>query len=120
MLPHHAAWSQAARTIRLINPYPPGGTGDVIARTFTAEISRRHGATFVIENRPGAGGAIGSDLVARAAPDGNTLMINTAALLINGHLRKLNFHPLDSFAPICNLTQSPQLLFVNGDAPYRT
>jgi tripartite-type tricarboxylate transporter receptor subunit TctC len=52
--------------------------------------------------------------------DGNTLLINTAAVLINGHLRKLTFEPLNSFEPICNLTQSPQLLVVNSASPYKT
>ena len=119
-LPGHDATSQPARTIRLINPFPPGGTADIIARIVTEHISRKHGATFVIENRPGGGSVIGADVVARAAPDGNTLLINTAALLINAHLRKLSFDPLGSFAPVCNLTQSPHLLFVTGDSPYRS
>jgi tripartite-type tricarboxylate transporter receptor subunit TctC len=106
-----------ARTIKLINPYPPGGTADIIARLVTEQINRIRGATFVIENRPGAGTVIGADAVARAAPDGNTLLLNSSAVLISAHLRKLNFDPFASFEPICNLTQSPQLLVVNGDSP---
>jgi tripartite-type tricarboxylate transporter receptor subunit TctC len=109
-----------ARTIKLINPYPPGGTADIIARLVTEQINRTQGATFVIENRPGAGTAIGADAVARAAPDGNTLLMNSSAILINAHLRKLNFDPFASFEPICNLTQSPQLLFVNSASPLKT
>jgi tripartite-type tricarboxylate transporter receptor subunit TctC len=108
-----------ARTIKLINPYPPGGTADIIARLVTEQIGRTQGVTFVIENRPGAGTAIGSDVVARAAPDGNTLLMNSVAFLITAHLRKLNFDPFASFEPICNLTQSPQLLFVNSASPLR-
>jgi tripartite-type tricarboxylate transporter receptor subunit TctC len=109
-----------ARTIKLVNPYPPGGTADIIARLVTEQINRAHGATFVIENRPGAGTAIGSDVVARAAPDGNTLLINSVAFLITAHLRKLNFDPFASFEPICNLTQSPQILFVNSASSLRS
>ena len=113
------AWAQP-RTIKIINPFPPGGTADIIARIVTEQVGRTQGVTFVIENRPGAGTVIGAEEVARAAPDGNTLLINTSALLISAHLRKLNFDPLSSFEPVCNLTQSPQLLFVNGASPYRT
>jgi tripartite-type tricarboxylate transporter receptor subunit TctC len=115
----NGAWAQP-RTIKIINPFPPGGTADIIARIVTEQVGRTQGVTFVIENRPGAGTVIGAEEVARAAPDGNTLLINTSALLISAHLRKLNFDPLTSFEPLCNLTQSPQLLFVNGASPYRT
>jgi tripartite-type tricarboxylate transporter receptor subunit TctC len=111
-------WSQT-RTAKIVNPFPPGGTADIIARLVTEQVGRAQGLTFVIENRPGAGTVIGAEEVARAAPDGNTLLINTSALLISAHLRKLTFDPLDSFEPICNLTQSPQLLFVNATSPYR-
>ncbi len=112
-------WSQS-RTIRLINPFPAGGTADIIARVVTEQISRTRGVTFIIEDRPGAGTVIGADVVARATPDGNTLLINTMALLINAHLRKLNFDPLTSFAPVCNLFESPQLLVVSSNSPFRS
>src|SRR5262245_14888634 len=112
----HSASSQA-RTIKLINPFPTGGTADIIARIVTEQIGRTRGVTVVIENRPGAGTLIGAEAVARAAPDGNTLLINSSAMLIGAHLRKLNFDPLASFAPICSLTQSPQLLVVNSASP---
>jgi tripartite-type tricarboxylate transporter receptor subunit TctC len=115
----HDSLSQA-RTIKLINPFPPGGTADIIGRVVTEQISRTRGVTFVLENRPGAGTVIGAEAVARATPDGNTLLINSTALLISAHLRTLNFDPLTAFAPICQLTQSPQILFVNGASPFRT
>jgi len=108
------------RQIKIINPYPPGGTADIIIRLLTEQIGRAQGVAFVIENRPGAGTVIGSDVASRAAPDGNTLLINTPALLINAHLRKLNFDSLASFEPICNMAQSPQLLMVNSTSPYKT
>src|SRR5262245_39743746 len=116
---NHGAWSQA-RTIKVINPYPPGGTADIIGRVVTEQISRTRGVTFVFENRPGAGTVIGAEVVARATPDGNTLLINSAALLISASLRKLNFDPLAAFTPICELAQSPNILFVNSGSPYRT
>jgi tripartite-type tricarboxylate transporter receptor subunit TctC len=75
---------------------------------------------MVIEDHPGGGSAIGAQLVAHAAPDGNTILIATTALLINAYLHKVSYDPLSSFEPICNLTQSPQLIFVNAASPFRT
>jgi tripartite-type tricarboxylate transporter receptor subunit TctC len=108
------------RSIRIVNPFPPGGTADIVARLMAEQIGRTRGATMVIEDHPGAGSVIGAELVARAAPDGNTLLIATSALVINSYLRKTTYNPLTSFEPICSLTQSPQLIFVNNDSPYRT
>jgi tripartite-type tricarboxylate transporter receptor subunit TctC len=109
-----------ARTIKIINPYPPGGTADIVARVVSEQIGRTHGVTMLIENRPGAGTVIGTEAAARAAPDGNTLLITSVAFVINPHLRKLNYDPLTSFQPICSLTQSPQLVVVNSGSRYRT
>jgi tripartite-type tricarboxylate transporter receptor subunit TctC len=112
--------SAQTRPIKIINPYPPGGTADIIARIVADEIGRARGATMVIEDHPGGGSAIGAQLVAHAAPDGNTILIATTALLINAYLHKVSYDPLNSFEPICNLTQSPQLIFVNAASPLRT
>jgi tripartite-type tricarboxylate transporter receptor subunit TctC len=114
------AWSQTARTIKIVNPYPPGGTADIVARVLGEHIGRAHGMTILIENRPGAGTVIGTEVASRAAPDGNTLLITSNAFVINPHLRKPNYDPLTSFEPICNLTQSPQVIIVNSGSPYRT
>jgi tripartite-type tricarboxylate transporter receptor subunit TctC len=113
------AWSQT-RTIKIINPYPPGGTADIVARVVSEQIGRTRGVTMLIENRAGAGTVIGTEAVARAAPDGNTLLITSVAFVINPHLRRLHYDPLTSFEPICNLTQSPQLVVVNSGSRYRT
>jgi tripartite-type tricarboxylate transporter receptor subunit TctC len=113
------AWSQG-RPIKIINPFPPGGTADIIARLMADEIGRSRGATMVIEDHPGAGSIIGAELAARSAPDGNTLLIATSAILINVYLHKTNYNPLTSFEPICNLVQSPQLIFVTDASPYRS
>jgi tripartite-type tricarboxylate transporter receptor subunit TctC len=112
--------SAQARTIKLINPFPPGGTADIIARVVTEQIARTRGVNFVIENRPGAGTVIATEAVARAAPDGSTLLINSSAFLIGAHLRKVNYDPLTNFDAICNLTQSPQLLVVSSGSAYRS
>jgi len=107
-------------TIKIVNPYPPGGTADILARLVGEQVGRTQGVTMVVENRPGGGTVIGTEAAARAAPDGNTLLITSVAFIINPHLRKLNYDPATSFEPICNLVQSPQVIVVNSGSPYRT
>jgi tripartite-type tricarboxylate transporter receptor subunit TctC len=116
----HGAWAQAPRTIRLIVPYPPGGTADIVARLLADQIGRTQGPSIVIENRPGAGTAIGTEAVARAAPDGNTLLINSPEFVITPHLRKPNYDALTGFEPICHLVNSPTVIVVNSASPYRS
>ena len=114
-----SALSQTA-TVKIVNPYPPGGTADIVARVLGEQIGRTQGVTMMIENRPGGGTVIGTEAAARAAPDGNTLLITSVVFVINPHLRKLNYDPMTSFEPICNLVQSPQVIVVNSSSPYRT
>jgi tripartite-type tricarboxylate transporter receptor subunit TctC len=114
------AWSQAARTIKIVVPFPPGGGSDILARVLVEQVGRAQGLTLVVENRPGAGSVIGTEAVSRAAPDGNTLLINTANIVIGPHVRKLNYDPLTSFEPICYLVKTPLLVVVNSSSPYRS
>jgi tripartite-type tricarboxylate transporter receptor subunit TctC len=114
------AWAQTARTIKIVVPFPPGGGADIMARLLAEHIGPAMGAAVVVENRVGAGSVIGTEAVSRAAPDGNTLLINTPNLVIAAHLRKLNYHPLTSFEPICELVSSPAVIVVNIASPYRT
>jgi tripartite-type tricarboxylate transporter receptor subunit TctC len=113
------AWAQS-KIVRVINPYPPGGTADIIMRVVADQVSKTQGITFVIENRPGGGTIIGSEAVSRAAPDGATLLINAVAMYIGPQLRKMSFEPLSSLVPICGLIQSPQLFVVNKASPFHT
>src|SRR5262249_40330457 len=112
------AWSQ--RTIKVVVPFPPGGSADILARLIGEQVGRTQGVTVVTENRPGAGASIAYEAVARAAPDANTLVINGNSLVINPHLRKVNYDPLTSFEPVCYLVSSPQVYVVKPDSPYRT
>src|SRR5215470_11434929 len=84
-----AASSQITGTIKIVVPYPPGGPADILARLLGEEISRVHGPTIVIENRPGASGRIGTEAVSRAAPDGRTLLIAANPFIIDPHVRKV-------------------------------
>jgi len=119
-LANDAAWPQAGRIIRIVVPFPAGGSATVLARLLGDQISKAQGPTVIIENRPGAGAAIAYEAVARAAPDGNTLVINGNSLVINPHLKKVSYDPLTSFEPICYLLSSPQLIVVNSASAYRT
>jgi len=114
------AWSQTTRTIKIVVPFPAGGTADILTRVVGEQISRTHGITVLTENRPGAGTVIGTEAVSRAVPDGNTLLITSTTFLITPHLRKLSYDPLTSFEPICQLVSAPIVIVVNSLSPYRT
>lgn len=106
--------------IKVVIPVPPGSAGDLIARLLTDQVGRLNNRSFVIEPRPGAGTMIGTEAVARAPANGQTLLINSPFLLIGPHLRKLSFDPLASLDPVCYLVSSPGVLAVNAASPYRT
>ena len=116
----HNAWSQTTKTIKIIVPFPPGGPTDFLARLLAEQMRQAQGITMVIENRAGANAVIGTEAASRAAPDGNTLLINSKEFVINPHLRKVNYDPLSSFEPICLLVNSPTVILVNNASPYRT
>src|SRR5579864_9817900 len=84
-----ATYGQPTRTLKIVVPYPPGGPADVLARMLGEQISRARGPTIIVENRPGAGGRIGTEAVSRATPDGNTLLIVANPFLIDPHLRSV-------------------------------
>ena len=114
------AWSQAKRTIKIVVPFAAGGGADILARMLADQIGGTQQVTMIIENRPGAGTVIGTEAVSRAAPEGNTLLIVTDSFVVIPHLRKLNYDPLVSFEPVCNLAATPQVIVVNSASPYRT
>ena len=115
-----AAWP--AKPIRLIVPFPPGGGTDFVARLLAEKLSSQSGWTVIVDNRPGAGGNIGLDAVAKAAPDGYTLGLGqTANLAINPWLYpKMPFDPLKDFAPVGAVSAQPVVLIVNAESPYKT
>jgi len=108
------------RPIRLIVPQPPAGGTDVISREIGHRIANATGWTIVIENRPGAGGNIGLDLVSKSEPDGYTIGMGQASnLAINPTLyRKMPFDPLTDLAPVSTIAQQPNVLVVRKDAPW--
>ena len=118
------AWAQGypAKPVRLVLPYPPGGGSDTIARPLAQRLSESLGQQVVVDNRGGGGGAIGMEHVAKAAPDGYTIvMALTAQLAVNPSLyRKLPYDPVKDFAPITLLAQGPYVLVVHPSVPAKS
>ena len=106
-----------ARPIRMIVPFAPGGSNDIMGRYLAHYLTERFGRQVVLDNRPGADGIIGSEIVARAAPDGYTLLVASAAHAVNGGTRKLPYHPVDSFAWAGTLGLGPSVLSVHVSLP---
>ncbi|HLH87172.1 MAG TPA: tripartite tricarboxylate transporter substrate binding protein [Xanthobacteraceae bacterium] len=112
-----AADTYPSRPIHFVIPFPPGGSNDVVGRVFAAAISERLGQPLVVENRPGAGGVVGTELVAKAAPDGYTLLVISLAHAVNPWLYKLNYDPIKAFAPIGSMGSGTNVLVVNPTLP---
>jgi tripartite-type tricarboxylate transporter receptor subunit TctC len=111
-----------AKPIRLIVPFPPGGGTDILARQVAKNVAENNHWTIVVENRPGAGGNIGVDAAAKAAPDGYTLVMGqTSNLAINPTLyKKLPYDPLKDLAPVALVGEAPLALVVRTDSKYKT
>jgi tripartite-type tricarboxylate transporter receptor subunit TctC len=116
----HEAQAQSGHTVRAIVPTPPAGVNDLMARLMADYLGKTHGLSMVVENRAGAAEVIGTEAVARAEPDGNTLLFGSSQVVINPQLRKVNYHPLESFEPVCLLVVAPLLISVQSSSPYRT
>jgi tripartite-type tricarboxylate transporter receptor subunit TctC len=102
------------KTIKWIVPFPPGGAMDAIARTLGEQLSRKFGQPVVVENKPGAGGNIGVDTVAKAPADGYTMVITSIGMVTNSYLYgKLSYDPVKDFAPVSQLAVVPNMLVVN-------
>jgi tripartite-type tricarboxylate transporter receptor subunit TctC len=115
------AQAYPARPVRLVVPFPPGGSVDVVARALTPKLSERLGQQVVIENRSGASGIIGTEVVAHAKPDGYTLLINTIPFVTNSYLYKqLPYDPFADFLPVSWLCSSPGTLVINPSLQVRS
>lgn len=109
------------RPVRIIVGYPAGGSTDIVARLIGAWLSQRLGQQFIVENKPGAGNNIATELVAKAAPDGYTLLLINPANTINATLyKKLNFVFLRDIDPIANVMHIPNVMEVNPSVPAKT
>ena len=108
-----------SKPVRLVVPFSPGGSSDIVARLVGQKLTEFWGQPFVIDNRPGAGGAVGAEVVARAAPDGYTIIFaNPGPALHNVVLRKKPPYTLDDFAPIAYVGYTPNLIVANPKLPF--
>jgi tripartite-type tricarboxylate transporter receptor subunit TctC len=117
-----AAEDYPQRTVKIVVPFAPGGSTDVVARILADKLSADLKQSFVIENRPGAGGNIGADVVAKAAPDGYTLLMGTTGVLaINKYLYKdMSYDPDRDFAPVSYTSLITNMLVVSPGVPAKT
>jgi tripartite-type tricarboxylate transporter receptor subunit TctC len=117
------AWAQTypTRPVRLIAPFAPGGSTDIIARLMGQWLSERLGQQFVIDNRPGGGGNIGTEAVVRASPDGYTLLMIGSYNAVNATLyAKLNFDLIRDIAPVASVIRGAYVMVVNPSVPAKT
>jgi len=120
--PFSAAWAAnyPNHLVRFVVGYPPGGATDILARLIGQRLSERLGQQFVIENKPGAGNNIGTEAVARAEPDGYTVLLVNPANYINTTLyAKLKFNFVRDIAPVVSFNRVPNVMTVNKDVPAR-
>ena len=110
-----------AKPIKIVVPFPAGGTSDVLARLIGQKMTESWGQPVVIDNKPGSSGNLGADLVAKAAPDGYTLVLmDVGNLVISPALFKLPFNVVNDFAPVAMVAYSPHLLAVSSKVPANT
>ncbi len=115
-----AADAYPSKPVRLIVPIPPGSSPDSVGRLIAAKLSERLGKQMIVENHGGAGGVLGSEMVAKGAPDGYTLLIIAAFYPINAAVYKLPFDPVNSFTPVAKLGSGPSLLVVHPSVPAKS
>jgi len=116
----HAQDRYPSHPVRLIVPFAPGGGADICARTIAAKLTERFREQVLVDNRPGAGGNVGTDIVARSAPDGYTLLLVSSSYGANPSLYKLSFDPVNGFEPITLVSEQPFILVVHPSLPART
>jgi len=120
----HAQGSYPDKPITMIVPFPPGGVADTVARPVAEALGRELKQSVVVENRAGAGGALGIGVVARAAPDGYTLLLSLSSISIlpeaDNVLQRKPAFTLDQFKPIARFTADPTVFVVRADAPWKT
>ncbi len=117
--PAHAADNWPSKPIKIIVPYTPGGSTDIVTRIVMEKLGPRLNQTIVVENRPGANSSLGSALAAKAEPDGYTFLSMLPAYIINFHLYKLGYTPED-LTPVVQMADLPLFLFVSNELPVKT
>ena len=115
------AQSYPLRVVRMVSPFPAGGVNDTVGRIIAERLSKALGQQVIVENRPGAGGNIGTDFVAKAAPDGYTILSGgMGSLVMNPLIAKVPYDPIKDFAPVILVAESPNVLSVHPSLPVRS
>jgi tripartite-type tricarboxylate transporter receptor subunit TctC len=118
-----SAWAQGypTKVVRMISPFPAGGVNDTVARIIAERMSRNLGQQVIVENRAGAGGNIGTDYVAKATPDGYTILSGgMGSLVMNPIIAKVPYDPIRDFAPVILIAESPNVLCVHPSLPVKS
>ncbi len=109
-----------AKPIRIVVGFAPGGGSDFIARVIAQKLTERFGTQVIVENRPGAGSTLGSEVVVKSPPDGYTLLLTPASYTVNPSVYKLSFDALNDITPIVQLSRGPYVVAVNPSVPAKT
>ena len=115
-----AAQDYPTKPVRIIVPFPPAGANDIVARAIATPLSERLGKQVIVDNRPGAGAVIGTELAANAPKDGHTLLITSLTHTTNPSLYKLPYDPINGFAPIAMVASGPMVLVVHPELPAKS
>ena len=116
-----SAQDAVPKLIRLVVPFAPGGSNDVIARALAVPLARRLDATVIVENKPGAAGVIGADFVAKAPRDGSVLLLTSSSFLTAAATQnQLPYDPIAAFTPVAMVGRGPMLLVVSATTPYKS
>ena len=116
-----AAFAQATRVTKIVVPFAAGGVQDILARALSNELGTALNASVIVDNRPGAGGTVGTGYIAKAAPDGNTLILAAASHNIAGSLyTKLAYDPQKDFTPVAHIGSAGYVLMIHPDVPAKT
>jgi tripartite-type tricarboxylate transporter receptor subunit TctC len=119
--PTHAQPATLPKVVKIVVPFSPGGSNDLFARALGQKLATKLDITVIVDNKPGAGGSIGADAVARAEPDGATLLLTSVSFATNAAVQpKLPYDPIKSFAPVALVARGPMLLTVGNGTPFKT
>ncbi len=114
------AQTYPSKSIRMIFPFPPGGPSDIVGRVVSQKMSENMGQSVVSDNRPGAGGNLGTELLTKAPPDGYTLMLSSSSIAISPSLYKLNYDTVRDLTPIARLASIPNVMLVHPSLPVKS
>jgi len=112
------AWPN--KPIRLVTPFAPGGGTDFIARLIAQKLTEKLGQSVIVDNKPGAGSTMGTEIAIKAAPDGYTLLLTPASYTVNANIYKLNFDPVTDITPIVQISSGPYVVAVHPSVPVKT